>query len=305
MDYVKYNQERTVDTQYHALLDRILTHGKWGYTQMEEDACRIEGAQLVYQITNGIPVIVERDIVTLNKNSRSIFTQSVGEILAFVNGSRTTAEIEEYGCYWWNRWASEEKCKKRGLVIGDLGPGSYGGAWGHFPDGTENGFNQIDALIAQIKEKPHLKTHVLSPWIPQYVFRATGYKQKVVVVPCHGWVHIMTDTTENTFTLVHNQRSGDVPVGIPTNLIGYSVLGLMIAKITGMTFNKLIFNIDDAHIYSRQVEKVKILLERESGIYPLVFIRGEQKTMYEVKPSDIVIDEYVPTGKPMLIPTPT
>ena len=72
------------------------------------------------------------------------------------------------------------KCAKRGLEPGDIGPGSYGAAFTHFPTAEDptydaakgvGGFDQIAEIIKQIKERPELKAHFISPWIPQYTIR--------------------------------------------------------------------------------------------------------------------------------------
>ena len=45
---------------------------------------------------------------------------------------------------------------------------------------------QFDEIEKQMIEHPELKTHFISPWIPQYTIRNSGHQQKVVVAPCHG-----------------------------------------------------------------------------------------------------------------------
>lgn len=46
--------------------------------------------------------------------------------MGFINGARTQEELEKFGCKWWKSWCTPEKCKKRGLEAGDLGPGLTG-----------------------------------------------------------------------------------------------------------------------------------------------------------------------------------
>lgn len=303
--YVVYSdqKERVPDRQYRQLLSRIKRYGVWYETQSEEPAKTLLGVKLEFPFVNGAPIITQRDVVTPGKNGRSYISQALGEITGFVNGAHTHEQLKSFGCYWWKDWVNERKCAKRGLETGDLGPGSYGAAWTHFP--TPNGdFNQINAMLAQIKEKPHLRTHLITPWIPQFVFRAEGYEQKVVVVPCHGWVNIRINTRTRKFTLIHHQRSADIPVGFPANMIGYCAFALMVAKVTGFQAERIIYWIDDAHYYKSQQDAVEELLAQKDQILPTMKINTECDQITGFRSNDFVISDYYPTGPRMVIPTP-
>ena len=58
------------------------------------------------------------------------------------------------------------------------------------------------------------------------------------------------------------QRSGDVPVGVPSNMMQYAALMLMLEQLTGYEAGVYYHTISDAHIYADQVDKVRVLLER-------------------------------------------
>ena len=190
MDYVyRPYEERTPDEQYKNLIREILEKGTWGPSPMvDKDGNEINTIDLMGAIPirfnileNGAPVITERKI--------AFWKSAIGELCAFMNGVRTQEELVEYGCRWWSAWATEKKCAKRGLETGDLGPGSYGAAFANFPTADGGSFNQFEEITKQMQQRPELKTHFISPWIPQYTIRNYDYQQKVVVAPCHGWIH--------------------------------------------------------------------------------------------------------------------
>ena len=287
--------ERTPDTQYRELLQRILKEGVRTATQLDTDAITLMGpGSLHFKLDNGVPMITERNMAPKeNENLKvTIWKQAVGELFAFINGARTLKQLEDFGCSWWAPWGTEEKCKKRGLETGDLGPGSYGAAFHDFPMIDGETYNQFQNIVEQIKEKPHLRTHFITPWIPQYTIRGKGKQQKVVVAPCHGWIHVRI--IDNKLTLHMFQRSGDVPVGVPSNMVQYSALTLALAQATGTIPYEYIHTISDAHIYVDQIPAVETMLEREPKKFPTMKINTSKKDLFEFRKDDFELSDYEP-----------
>lgn len=273
-------------SQYQKLLKTILEHGEQTNTQQETDALTyIAPPPLRFKLSEGFPVITERSI-------KGFWKQAVAEIIAFINGARTQEELEKYGCKWWSPWVTEEKCKKRGLETGDLGPGSYGAAFHDFPTAEGETFNQFQAVVQQIKERPHLRTHFITPWIPQYTYRITGRTQKVVVAPCHGWIHLRV--LNGKLTLHMFQRSADVPVGVPANMVQYSALLLMIAHVTGLEPYEYVHSFSDAHIYVDQVDAVKELIKRETRPLPQIKMINVHDSLFDFRKDDFELVNYDP-----------
>src|SRR3989344_2145345 len=164
-----YN-ERTPDAQYQNLLRKIFQegvevspiHGSLLGNRQGEKAKMLVGEQLRYKLENGFPVITERDL------SGPLVRGAIAEHIAFLHGARTQADLEKFGCGWWKRWVTKEKCAIFGLPEGDLGDGSDGAAWASFPTKEGTPFNQIAHVVQQIQERPYLRTHIVSPWTPQY-----------------------------------------------------------------------------------------------------------------------------------------
>ncbi|MBT4124637.1 MAG: thymidylate synthase [Candidatus Pacebacteria bacterium] len=279
-------EKRTPDPQYKNLLKQILKEGVRTKSQQGVDALTLIGPQsLHYKLENGFPIITERKI------SEKIWKQAIGEILGFVNGARTQKELESYGCNWWKYWVTDKKCKKRGLEPGDMGPGSYGAAFHDFPTVEGPTYNQFKNIIEQIKEKPHLRTHFISPWVPQYTIRGKGKQQKVVVCPCHGWIHIRI--INDKLTLHMFQRSSDTPIGLPANLAQYAALTMMIAKVTGYEAYEYVHSFSDAHIYVDQIPAVEELIAREDKVLPTMTMK-EKDDFFAYRVEDFTLSEYDP-----------
>lgn len=288
--------ERAPDAQYQRLLRDILERGERTNSQQGVDALTLIGPNpLHFKFENGFPIINERNMAPKESERLpvTIWRQAIGEICAFANGVRTQKGLEEFGCTWWESWVTPEKCAKRGLEAGDLGPGSYGAAFHDFPTSEGATYNQFQNIIEQIREFPHLRTHFISPWIPQYIIRGTGKQQKVVVAPCHGWIHLRV--LDNKLTLHMFQRSADVPVGVPSNMVQYGALLMMLAHATGTEPYEYVHSFSDAHIYVDQVPAVETMLSREPK--PLATMKmdtSDIKDFFDFRHTNFQIEDYEP-----------
>jgi len=293
--------KRTLDSQYQDLLRRIMKEGIEMKPIQGEQAKMLVGLQLRYDMSNGFPLITERDM------SGKFLRSAIGEHIAFLNGARTQEELEKFGCPWWKRWVTKEKCDIFGLPEGDLGPGSYGAAWSSFPTAEGKPFNQIEHVIRQIKERPFLRTHIITPWIPQYTIQHEGLTRKVVVAPCHGWIHIIAHPETKELRIHHFQRSSDMPVGVPFNIVQYAAFGLMLGTLIDYNFVEYVHTFSDAHIYESQFENVAELISREPRKLPTVTLDKDAVSkiddIRDFSPEHFILEDYNPHPK-MLIPTP-
>ncbi|MCA9327417.1 thymidylate synthase [Candidatus Saccharibacteria bacterium] len=307
IDPVGYKKTRQPDEQYKTLLKRIADTGKPAKSGMDEGSTEVLGAILEYDLSNGFPLVTERDLTKVStpeaiaayesdeshRELAGMLKQSIGEIIGFVNGARTQEELEAYGCKFWKPWTGDEaKARKRGLDLGDLGPGSYGAAFHDFPTLEEGGFNQYKVMIEQMKARPELRTHIITPFIPQYISRAPGRQQKVLVVPCHGLQHYNIDVENGEMSLVHFQRSGDLPIGVPFNMVHYALLLIMVAQVTGYKPRKLVHIISNAHIYNQHSDMVADLLSRPAQPFPMLKVDPSVKRFEDFRTEHFSIEGY-------------
>jgi thymidylate synthase len=260
-NYLPYG-ERRVSSEYQDMLRTIRDGGARVSTKQGVDALALAGCAMRFPMEHGAAVITERSI-------KGFAPKAIGELCAFINGARTLDELVEFGCDWWGPWATAEKSGSRGLSPGDLGPGSYGHAFRHFTtdlDGGDEGFDQLPHLIKKLQDLPDDRTAVMSPWIPQANHREAGVKSRNTIAPCHGWIHALV--FDGKLHVVHNQRSGDTPIGVPSNMVQYTALGLMIEQLTGYEFVEYVHWIQYAHIYVNQLDHVDEMLTREPRALP-------------------------------------
>lgn len=289
--YKPYAQ-RAPDSQYSGILRSTRDNGirvvsRQDPNDRNKDAFTSpRSLSMFFLIENGAPVIKDRSI-------KSFFRKPINEKFAFVNGVRTLKRLEENGCKgFWDAWATEAKCSKRGLETGDLGPGSYGAAFHDFPMPDGGTFNQYQALIDQIKTNPELRTHFISPWIPFYNFRTETLQQKVVVSPCHGWVKVKIFNKNMLLQMV--QRSGDLPVGVPSNMVQYFAVLLALAHATGYKPWAYEHIILEPHIFADQLENVEEMLGREARPLGTLVINNESvaKDFFSLRGGDFTLSDY-------------
>ena len=80
------------------------------------------------------------------------------------------------------------------------------------------------------------------------------------------WLHEQFDKggiPKRAISLMWNQRSCDVPLGIPMNIASYALLLTMIADEVNMVPDELIGNLGDCHIYLNQMDGVKEQIGRD------------------------------------------
>ena len=267
---------RKPSTEYRRVLDEALHEGVEVETRQDVPARTVMQQVMRFDLRNGFPLITERDL------SR-FWQKPIGELCAFINGATTLAELEEFGCDWWGPWATPEKSAKIGAIPGRLGWGSYGAAFNSFPTGNPVAwkFDQFKHLVEQIKELPDLRTHFITPWIPQANVRGKGKTPGTTISPCHGWVHVRV--LNGKLHLHMFQRSGDLPVGVPANMVQYAALLLMLEHLTGYEAGTYYHTISDAHIYENQVAAVEQMLETfPARKLPQVHLTEEGKKVKDI-----------------------
>jgi thymidylate synthase len=187
-----------------------------------------------------------------------------------------------------NKIKNDDKFAKK---WGDLGP-IYGKQWRKWaPESGEinkGGVDQIANLINDLKSNPDSRRLMVNAW-------NVGELDQMVLPPCHygfqvytrelsweervQWVLKHTDvelenlyiveeiaknsTPKRAISLMWNQRSCDLFLGIPFNIASYGLLLEIIAKEVNMIPDELIGNLGDVHLYSNHIEQAKEQIGRE------------------------------------------
>jgi thymidylate synthase len=215
----------------------------------------------------------------------------------------------------WRKW--------EGVIKQRISDTRYSMDWGYT--------DQIQNLINDLKTNPDSRRLIVNSW-------NVAQLSEMVLPPCHYGFQVYTrelsleerakwlqDTKEydllvgnldhdhirevvenespaRAISLMWNQRSCDIFLGIPFNIASYGLLLEIIAKEVNMVPDELIGNLGDVHLYSNHIEQAKEQINREPYPLPtLKFMKTDElfKALSEdislishLDPKDFVVENY-------------
>ena len=261
--------------QYLDLMRHVRDKGVFKEDRTGTGTTSIFGHQMRFDLAEGFPMVTTKKL-----HLRSI----IHELLWFLSGDTNIKYLKDNGVKIWDEWSDEN---------GDLGP-IYGHQWrdwggnsggSHLSD--REGIDQIAQVIDQLKNNPDGRRIVVSAW---NVYEIDQMK----LPPCHClfqfWSAVlslqqrekwlvaskkpqmydcpMTDEGKHERYDRHGvprrelrchlyQRSADSGIGIPFNIVQYSILTHMIAQVTNHIATEFVWTGGDVHIYNNHIEQLK------------------------------------------------
>ena len=272
---------------YLKLVDRILTHGVLRSNRTGTPAYSIFGASLSFDLKEGFPLLTTKRMAT-----KSI----VHELLWFIGGKTDANILTEQGVPIWKGNSSREFLDQRGLTNyrpGDCGP-IYGFQWRHSgaqyvecdTDYTDQGIDQLQGIIDQLKKDPTDRRMVMCSWNPSDL-------SKMALPPCHILVQFYVDVNKELHATMY-QRSADMGLGVPFNIASYALLMHIVGQRTGFLPARLNLVFGDCHIYKDHEGPLRQQLLREVKKPPYLLMASEPKTVEGYRFSDFVFLDYNP-----------
>jgi thymidylate synthase len=270
------------ETQYLRLIQEVMDKGYYEESR-NGPTYSIFGHSMRFSLKNGsLPLLTTK---------RVAWKTCFHELVWFMRGSTSNAELLKSGVHIWDLNASREFLDSRGLQNleeGDLGP-IYGHQWRHFnapytnsaADYSGQGIDQLQNIIDQLKNPDTRSSRrlVISAWNPQQI-------DEVALPPCH--ILMQFNVRENKYlSCALYQRSGDCGLGVPFNIASYSFLTHILAKHCGLIADEFVYFLGNAHIYEEHLDVLKTQLLREPYDFPKISIKTKHDDIAEYTIDDI------------------
>lgn len=275
-----------LEDQYIEIIKDIYTNGELIHSR-NGDTLSINGASMWFSLKNGtLPVITTKKVAVKT---------CIKELLWFISGKTDNNILNKQNVHIWDDNGTKEFIEKRGLNYreNDLGP-VYGHQWRHFNaeyiscdnDYTDKGIDQLKYVIDSLKHpiNKFSRRLIISAWNPCQI-------DEMVLPPCHVLMQFLVNN-KNELSCILYQRSGDIGLGVPFNILSYSVLTHIIAKHCGLIPHEFIYNIGNAHIYEDHIENLKLQSQRKPFNFPTINIKNKYDSIDEYKLEDIDIIDY-------------
>ena len=280
--YQKTENINTQEYQYLKLLEGIL---KEGVSKESRNSMVFSsfGSRMRFDLREGFPLLTTKKMP---------WKTILRELLWFIQGSTDNKLLQDKNVHIWDGNSSKEFLKSRGLDSyeeGDLGP-IYGFQWRHFgaeyidhkTDYSDQGVDQLQWIIDEIKSNPTSRRLLMSAWNPVDL-------HKMALPPCHVMVQFNIEGEYIDAQLY--QRSGDMFLGVPFNIASYSFLLHIIGQLTGYIPRYLIHIIGDTHIYENHTEAVHEQLKRVPSQFPQLRMQSILN-IDSLQESDFELDNY-------------
>ena len=262
---------QNIENDYHKLvLDLMLSPEKADRTGTGTKS--LFGRTIRHDMSTGFPLL---------NGKRVYYKQAFHELLWIAQGRTDMEYLHENGVKYW-----DADYKRSGRTDNTLGP-VYGKHWRDF-----EGVDQLSNLIDEIKSNPTSRRLIVSAWAPQDM-------SKMVLPPCHYAFQVYVN--EGKLSLMWQQRSADVFLGLPYDIAMYGLLLEMLAKGCGLKAGDLVGQLGDCHLYNDHLKQAGVYLSRvhhERDLPKLQLNNGITKNEYNqvVIPNfaDILIEGYDP-----------
>lgn len=254
---LKYRKEKEHEEyQYLHNLQDILVNGIRCSNRTGIDALTLPHIKLSFDLRKGFPLFTHKKMATK--------TFKV-ELEGFIKGITDKSWFQERGCHIWDEWCNPQKVayghsvdiKTKMKNEKDLGK-IYGFQWRNF---NSQGIDQLSWIVNELKHNPNNRQMICSAWNP-------AQKHEQGLPPCHVLWNVFT--IDNVLNLSWFQRSCDFPLGIPANVMSYSLLLHLLCKETGFIAGKVTGFLSNCHIYVNQIDGVKEALTRPVYTFPEV-----------------------------------
>ena len=249
--------------QYLQVLEKAMREGVDRDDRTGTGTRAIFGETMRFRMSDGFPAVTTK---------RLAFRSVLGELLWFLAGSSDVNELHALGVRIWDGNAYAPYWLPKARFEGDAGR-NYGQQWRDWIAPNNTHVDQLAKVIAQIKENPSSRRHVVTAWNPAEL-------DDTSLPPCHALFQFFV--ADGRLSLMMYQRSCDLFLGVPFNMAEYAVLLHLVAQFTNLVPDEFIHVLADAHIYRDHQDAVREQLTREPFPSPRLALDPSLRTLDDV-----------------------
>lgn len=232
----------------------------------------------------------DRMVLPMLTTKRVSFKSILVELMWFLRGDTNISFLTDNNVHIWDANSTREFLDSRGLQYepGNIGPG-YGSQWRTW--GGRN-VDQISNIIDTIRTDKTSRRMILNAWNAEDI-------KKMALPPCHFAAQFYFEDDRLCCSLF--MRSSDLPLGVPFNIVSYSLLVFILCKITNCQPGKLYIHMTDCHIYVNQVNQVRQLISRQPRKFPYFSFSDRINNLcnptiddFTIDKSDYIVTDYDP-----------
>ena len=266
------------ELDYCKLVSNVLEHGDVRPSRAGE-TISVFGAMLTIDcLRQGyFPILTQR----------KIFTQGVlGELDAFLQGAEDLQSFKAAGCNYWDAnaaaWTPNKDVDPRMQRVGRI----YGAQWRYWT-GEDHTYDQLESLVRSLQQEPFSRRHLLTTYNPAELHDAC-------LPPCHLLAQFNVRTDKHLDCIV-TMRSVDLCLGLPSDIILYATLMLLLCNETGYTPGKLTFMMGDAHVYQNHAEVFQVHMQRPMHELPTFKLKASA-SINNFEADDLELNNYTHSG---------
>lgn len=251
-------------TVYEDLLRDVLEHGVAKADRTGTGTLSVFGRQMRFDLSAGFPLVT----------TKSVHFRSIAyELLWFLRGDSNIRWLHDHGVSIWDEWAD---------AAGDLGP-VYGVQWRSWPTPDGRHIDQIQNLLEMLRKDPDSRRMIVSAW-------NVADLDRMALAPCH--VLFQFYVARGVLSCQVYQRSADMFLGVPFNIVSYALLTAMIAHQAGLGLGELVWSGGDCHIYRNHLDQVRLQLTRPAFPAPSLAFARRPPTLFDYRYEDLRIEGY-------------
>ena len=284
------------ENQYLDLIENIISNGYRRGDRTGTGTRAIHGHSMRFDLSDGTIPLLSTKFVPWKAVAH--------ELIWFLSGDTNILPLLKNNVHIWSDWPHAKYVKEtndnismkefEGKILksdefaqkwGSIGPG-YGYQWRKWRGEDGKVYDQIQDAVDRIKNDPYSRRILFHGW-------NVADLDKMALPPCHLLYQFFV--AEGRLSLSMYQRSVDVGLGLPFNLVSCAMLVRMMAQQCDLKPGELFWVGHDVHLYENHIDSISTQLTRKPKPFPKFILSDDKpKSIFDYTIEHMKVDGYDP-----------